>query len=368
MHLLYKFTLLSLLCVNTLVAQEHLIKDDIDGKVSEKENIKKPLLSDKLQYLKDDYHLDLIVSYMAIGQYDTISDQDGSGDRVDIVAHYTPTNALSLGMKLEVQRAFGAYSSGQFSKAIGSLNKVSPSYADLDPYLKELWADYKFNDLDIRAGVINTSSFVDKSFYNNFAKFFLSHAYSSQSYGHIPLSSLGIGVKYTKEEYYVNAVLSDATEHLEDAIDDIRDNDLSLYSTMEAGYTPDKNIYFINVWHREEKNGDTSYGMYISLNQYLNETNKIYAKYGVNKNAAIKQHFSLGWSQDALFSGKDLLLTGFSSSQAESTSDFQNSLEILYKYKFDHGIELSGDLQIIKDPTTQEDWVVMPSVRLRVVF
>ena len=48
MRLLYKFTLLSILCVNTLAAQEHLIKDDIDGKVSEKENIKKPLFSDKL--------------------------------------------------------------------------------------------------------------------------------------------------------------------------------------------------------------------------------------------------------------------------------------------------------------------------------
>mgnify|MGYP000135467221 FL=1 len=108
--------------------------------------------------------------------------------------------------------------------------------------------------------------------------------------------------------------------------------------------------------------------MYLSLNQYLNETNKIYAKYGVNKDAAIKQHFSLGWSQDALFSGNDLLLTGFASSQAEDTSDFQNSLEILYKYKFDYGIELSGDLQIIKDPTTQEDWVVMPSVRFRMIF
>ena len=49
MRLLYKFTLLSLLCVNTFAAQEHLIKDDIDGKVSEKESIKKPLFSDKLQ-------------------------------------------------------------------------------------------------------------------------------------------------------------------------------------------------------------------------------------------------------------------------------------------------------------------------------
>ena len=41
---------------------------------------------------------------------------------------------------------------------------------------------------------------------------------------------------------------------------------------------------------------------------------------------------------------------------------------MLYKYKFDYGIELSGDLQIIKDPTTQEDWIVMPSVRFRMIF
>ena len=368
MRIFYIVTLFSLFCGNILLANEHLIKDDIDGKIKEKENIKKLFFSDELGKIKDEYHLKLIVAYMATGQYDTVSEEHASGDRVDIIAHYAATKAFTLAVKLETQRAFGEYSSGKFAKQIGSLNKVSPSYLDLDPYIKELWADYKFDDLRIRAGIINTNSFVDRSFYNNYGKFFLSHAYSSQSYGLIPVSSLGIGMKYTIEDYYINAVLSDATKHLDDALDDIRDSELSLYSTLEAGYSPDKNIYFVNVWHREEKNGHTSHGMYVSLNQYLNETNKIYAKYGANKNAAIKQHFSFGWSRNDLFTGDDLLLTGFASSQAANTSDFQNSLEILYKYKFDYGIEFSGDLQVIKDPLTVEDWVVMPSVRFRIIF
>ncbi len=350
------------------MAQEHLIKDDIDGKMQEKKNIKKPLISDSLKSFEEDHHLNLIVSYMALGQHDTVSDKNGSGDRIDFTAHYAPVKDLSFGLKLEMQRAFGEYSSGAFANAIGSLNKVAPSYADIDPYIKELWGNYKLDKLLVRAGIINTNSFVDNSFYNNFAKFYLSHASSSQSYGSIPLSSLGIGVKYTQQTYYINAVLSDATAHLEDALDDIKNNELSLYSTIEMGYTPDKNSYFINLWNKEDKEGKNSYGAYLSLNQYLDEKNKIFAKYGMNENSAIRQHVSLGWSRSALFDSKDLLLTAFASSQEASSSEFQNSLEILYKYTFDHGIELSADLQIIQNPTTAEDWVVMPSVRLRAIF
>ncbi len=373
MRLLSTLVLLSLLCVNAFSVEDHLLKDDIDGKVHEKKSIKNPLLSDNLKFLEEEYHLNLIFSYMTLGQKDTVSGEQGYGDRVDFVAHYTPVEALSFGAKVELQRAYGEYTSGQFANAVGAINKLSPSYADLDTYVKELWGDYRSDKLFFRAGIINTSSFVDKSFYNSFAKFYMSHASSSQDYGSIPLSSLGVGIKYTEEAYYINAVLSDATVHLRDAIDDIRDNNLSLYSTIEIGYTPGKDIYFINLWDKEDKEGKHSYGAYLSLNHYIDEQNKIYAKYGytgydVDKNTSIRQHISLGWSHSALFSSKDLLLTAFAFSQEDITLDYQNSIEILYKYTFDHGIELSADLQIIQHPTTEEDWIVIPGVRLRAVF
>ncbi len=351
-------------------ANEHLIKDDVDGKLQEQKNLKKPILSDHLKFLQDDYDLSLILSYMTVGQYDAISEEDGAGDRVDFTVHYRFKSNLSFATKIEMEGQFGEYSSGGYKNAIGSYNTLSPGYADLDPYIKELWTQYKFESLSVRAGIINTNSFVDKSFYNNFVKFYMSHASSSQSFGNIPLSSLGVGVKYTQKDYYINAVLSDATAHLEDAVDDIKDNDLTPYATVEVGLTADKNIYFVNIWSKTDKNDDKSYGMYLSLNQYLDEYNKVYMKYGISEDTAIKQHASVGWSHSTLFDPNDLLLTALTTSQNDVTSEFQNTLEILYKYKFDYGIELSGDMQVIQnlDDTKTEDIAMIMGARLRVVF
>ncbi len=355
--------------INALHADEYLIKDDVDGKVAEQHNIKEPVLGETKKTLHKDYNLHLILTYMAVGQYDLISEEDGSGDRLYFVLHYAPTQELSFGARIEMQSQFGEYSSGEFAKEIGSLNKLSPGYADLSPFLRELWGDYKFSKLSLRAGIINTNSFVDNSFYNNYTKFFMSHAYSSQSYGNIPLSSLGAGLVYREQNYYINTVLSDATVNLEDAVDDIIDNELSLYSTIEAGYTPGKNIYFLNLWSKEDKEKNHSYGTYLSVNQHLDEKNKLFGKYGLNAHDKIRQHASIGWSHDALFSKDDLLLSAIGTSQDAASSKFQYNLELLYKYKFKHGFELSGDLQIIKNLTVpDEEWAVLPGVRLLAVF
>ena len=354
--------------VSNILADEHLIKDDIDGRLQEQKNLKNSILSDHLQFMKDEYDLALILSFMSVGQYDFISQEDASGDRIDFNIHYRFKSNLSFATKIEMQGKFGEYSSGDYKKVIGSYNKLSPGFDDLDPYVKELWTQYKSKNVSIRAGIINTNSFVDQSFYNNFVKFYMSHASSSQSYGEIPLSSLGVGVKYSEKDYYVNAVLSDATQHLEDAIDDIKNSDLTPYATVEVGLTPEKNIYFINLWSKTDKERSDSYGMYLSLNQYLDEYNKIYMKYGRNKDAAIKQHASVGWSHNTLFDSNDLLLTALSTSQNSSSSKFQNTLEVLYKYKFNYGIELSGDMQVIQNLDTDEDIATVIGARFNIVF
>ncbi len=371
MHLLITlFLLLSIF--STLNGDDYLIKDNLDGKVAEKKNIKKPITFDGLTKLKDEYGLSFVLSYMILGQYDIISEEDSYGGRFDFITHYAPTKAWSFGLKLELENAYGDYTSGQFANEIGSLNKVSPGYADFNLFLKELWADYKIDKFSIRAGIINTNAFVDKSFYNNFTKFYMSHASSSKSYGHMPLSSLGIGAKYTDKKFYINAVASDSTAHTDDAVDDIKDSDYSLYSSAEFGLTPDKNIYFINVWTSENKNDEQSYGLYLSLNQYLNAKNKIFAKLGTTggDNVKVKQHASFGWSLNSLFDDSDLLLTAIDTSQDDKTSKYQTSLEVLYKYTFNYGIELSGDLQVITNPMapSQEDWILLPGIRARMVF
>lgn len=355
--------------MHSLHAEEHLLKSDLEGHIKEKGYIKNPILGDSSKILEEEHHLRMSLSYMAIAQYEVINSESASGDRADFVMHYVPLSSLSFGLKIEMQNQYGSYSSSEFKDVIGSLNKVSPGYSEISLYIKELWSEYKFTQLDVRFGIINTNSFVDKSFYNNFTKFTMSHASSSQSFGNIPLSSLGIGFKYIEKEYSISGVMSDATQKLEDALYDIKHNDLSPYTTLEFALTPEKNIYFINVWSKKDKANQYSYGSYISLNQYLSKKNKLFLKYGINNNTTIKQHFSIGWSQDSLLDNNDLFISSFSSSQQEGTKEIQNALELLYKYKFDNGIELSGDLQIIQNSMLDnQDWAIVPSIRLKTII
>lgn len=349
-------------------ANESLIEDDIDGKVKEKKGIR-TLLHDKQKEWEEAHDLKIIFSYMGFSQYDTVSEKKATGDRIDVLAHYTPNEQFTFGMLLEQQWQIGEYGSGSFAKEIGSIHKLAPGFSDTGAFVRELWGEYKKDSFLLRAGIINSNSFIDRSFYNSYAKFFMSHASSSHSYGQVPMSSLGVGIKYTQPDYYISTVLSDATAHLEDAVHDIRESELNPYGGLEVGYTPGKDIYFINVWRKENKNQEVSYGTYLSLNKYIDEHNKVFAKLGISQNSKTKNRFSFGWGHDDLFSSKDLFLTSFSTSQYSKTDTYQNSYEAIYIYKLGYGMELSADLQVIQDPIdTGEDWAVVPGVRFRIVY
>lgn len=344
------------------------IEDNIDGKIKEKKEMH-TLFSDQLKTLDEKYNLKIIASFMGFSQYDTISENEATGDRIDLLVHYTLDEQFAFGMLLEQQWQIGEHGSSSFAKEIGAINRLAPGFSDTGAFVREFWGEYKEDAFLVRAGIINSNSFIDHSFYNSYATFFMSHASSSHSYGQVPMSSLGVGVSYTQPDYYISTVLSDAPAHLEDAVHDIREGDLNPYVGLEIGYTSGKDIYFVNIWRKENKKNEVSYGAYLSLNKYLDENNKVFAKIGMNENSKTKNRLSFGWGHDALFSGNDLFLAAFSTSQDPHTDRYQNSYEVIYIYKLGYGMELSADLQVIQDPIdTREDWAVVPGVRFRIVF
>jgi len=368
LKLLAKLSFITLLLVQEVSANESRIEDDIDGKIKEKKEIR-TLLHDQQKEWEDAHKLKVIFSFMGVSQYDTITETKATGDRIDFLIHYTLDEHFSFGMLLEQQWKIGENGSSSFAKEIGSINKLSAGFSDTGAFVRELWGEYKENAFLVRAGIINSNSFVDRSFYSSYANFFMSHASSSHSYGQVPMSSLGIGLKYTQPDYYINTVFSDATGRLQDAVHDIREEDLDPYNGFEVGYTPDKDIYFVNVWRKKNKKGEISYGGYLSLNKYIDAQNKVFAKLGTSRNSKTRNRFSFGWGHDDLFSNKDLFLTAFASSQDPKTDKYQNNYELTYIYKLDYGMKLSADLQVIQDPiNTGEDWAVIPGIRFKVVF
>lgn len=368
MKLFIRLSFVIFLISQTLNANEALIEDDIDGKIAEKTKIR-TLIHEQQKEWEESYNTKVVFSFMGFSQYDTVTKEKATGDRIDFLLHHTPNEQFTFAMLLEQQWQIGDNGSGSFANAIGAINKMAPGFSDTGAYVRELWGEYKQDAFVVRAGIINSNSFIDRSFYNSYANFFMSHASSSHSYGQVPMSSLGIGVKYIQADYYVNTVFSDATARLQDAVDDIKEQNFNPYNGFEVGYTPNKDIYFINVWRKENKKGEISYGGYLSLNKYLDENNKIFAKLGTSRNSKTQNRFSTGWGHNDLFDTKDLFLVAFSTSQDQETDEYQNSYEFTYVYKMGYGIELSADLQIIQNPIdTGEDLAVVPGIRLKVVF
>jgi len=368
LKLLIRLSFITLLLLQGISASESLIEDDIDGKIKEKKGIRTLLHTHQKEW-EEAYNLKVIFSYMGFSQYETISKTKATGDRIDFLAHYTLGEQFSLGMLLEQQWQIGEHGSTSFAKEIGAINRLAPGFSDTGAYIRELWGEYRKDAFTLRAGIINSNSFIDHSFYNSYANFFMSHASSSHSYGQVPMSSLGVGIKYTQPDYYINTVFSDATGRLEDAVHDIREKDLDPYNGFEVGYTPGKDIYFINVWRKKNKKGEINYGTYLSFNKYIDPQNKVFAKLGVSKNSKTQNRFSFGWGHDNLLSSKDLFLAAFSSSQDPETDKYQNSYEFIYVYKLGYGMDVSADLQIIQDPIdTGDHWAVVPGIRFKVVF
>jgi len=353
--------------------------NDLEGKIAEaKQTRKKCWLKDKtkeLSYLEKEYHIEMALSAWSMGQYDVQSTLKTLGGSVDYALKYMPTTQNIFGLKLEAQESFSSLNSTQFYQDLGSLNVTSAHFEDVNPYFKELWFERKFESFRFRLGVINPDSFMDRSFYNNFTKYFMSQSNSAKSYALLPSSSFALVGSYAKKNFYMNALLCDGNAQSGEAIQNVKDEKMALYSSVELGFTPKKNKYYLNIWSKQTnaysvQNNKDSLGAFISLNQDLDRKDKVFFKYGASKNTQIRQHMSLGLGHHELFSKKDLFLSSMDFSQSDETSKFQTSVEFVYKYVYEN-LELSVDLQVIDNlihSKEDKNFALLPGLRVRALF
>jgi hypothetical protein len=359
-----------------------ILNDDVDSNIKEIKNIREALLKNPevpiwikdsikgLKSIKDDYGIDLAFALRGVVQSDLISQQIGSGANLDIVTMYKANENSTVGLKVNIRGQIGKYSSGGFTDAIGSLYSTAPAYGYRDILITEFWYQHLFDNISLKFGIIDPDSFIDNSFYKSSNNYFFNSSVSSAPYASMPNSGLGIALKYKTDNFFITGQLNDADAKVDNSMKHIYEDKLAIYSAIEFGLTPKKNKYYLTLWHKDiGNNSKSAKGMIISLNQTLDENNKIFIKYAVSNDALTQQNLSLGWGKTDLLDKNDIFGIAYSNTKADKDSQAQNNLELFYRYDYYYGIQLTGDIQFIKNPLkSDKNFAVLPGIRVRVVF
>ena len=357
-----------------------IANDDVDAQFNEIKNIREALLKNPrvpkwikdsiraLNTLRDEYDVDIGFAYRGVAQSDLVSNSVGGGSNIDIIAMYKPNDTSSLGFKLNARHQLGEYSSSTFAGEIGSLYTTSPAYSDRDILVSELWYQHKMEALSLRVGIVDPGSFIDNSFYKSSSNYFFSSSLSSTPYATVPNNGLGLSLKYVKSNYFLSGHISDANAKSGGSMDVFLKDNLSIYSAVEFGITPKNNRYYLTLWNRQRVDNQDANGAIVSINQTLDEFNKVFAKYAFSNEATAKQYLSFGWGSKNILNRDDKIGLAYSASQSKFNDEIQSTIEMFYRYDYYYGIQISADIQVLDPICSKEDIAILPGLRLRVIF
>ncbi len=357
--------------------------DDLDAHIDEIKTDRQRVLEDEnapewfkdairgLEYIKEQYGVDMGIAYRGVAQYDGVSENFAGGGNLDLFGRYRPSSSSTIGFNLRSRHTYGPYSSSQYAEKIGSLYAVSPSYEELPLFVTELWYQYKLDSFTARLGFVNRNSFIDNSFYKNQNRYFLSSTFSLAPYNSLPDNGLGLVLRYKKPSYYTLAYLTDSDMKKGESLGNILDRDIKLYSALEFGLTPEDGKYYVTLWNRDSQDAakDKNKGAIFSANKMFENNYKVFAKYAFSDSATEKEHFEFGFGVKDIYREHDLISTAFSVSRPSKDLKTQSTTEIFYRYNIYYGIQLTTSMQVVNHPSkSEENWALLPGVRVRMIF
>lgn len=363
--------------------EETTSTDDVDAHIEEIISDREGVLRDEripewfkesirgLNYIKEHYGIDMGMAYRGVAQYEGVSDSFGGGGNFDIFGRYKAAKGSTIGFNVRSRHTYGPYTSSDYADNIGSLYALSPSYEKLPIFITELWYQYMMESFTVRLGFVNRNSFIDNSFYKNQNRYFLSSTFSLAQYNSLPDNGLGVVLRYKKPDYYALAYLADSDVKKGESLGNILDRDMELYGALEFGLTPEDGKYYITLWNRnsEDRTKDKNSGAIFSANKMFDNEYKVFAKYAFSEKSTEKEHFELGFGRKNLYRVDDLISMVFSVSRPSEDFRTQSATELFYRYDFYYGMQLTTSMQIIHHPSkSQEDWALLPGVRVRMIF
>lgn len=363
--------------------KETISVDDLDAHIEETKTDRQRLLEDEnapewfkdgirgLDYIKEQYGIDMGIAYRGVAQYEAVSENFAGGGNLDLFGRYQPSKSSTIGFNLRSRHTYGPYSSSQYAENIGSLYAVSPSYEERPLFVTELWYQYKLDSFTARLGFVNRNSFIDNSFYKNQNIYFLSSTFSLSPYNALPENGLGLVLKYKKDKYYTIVYVADSDTKKGESLGNILGRDIKLYSALEFGLTQEDAKYYVTLWNRDSQDAtkDKNKGAIFSANKMFENNYKVFAKYAFSDSAIEKEHFEFGFGLKDIYREHDLISMAFSVSHPSKDLKTQSTTEIFYRYNIYYGIQLTTSMQVVNHPSkSEENWALLPGVRVRMIF
>jgi porin len=307
-------------------------------------------------------------------------------------------NVGGLTWKVEHRHGFSDLSPKEFSfigNGLGYAGMIGPAYSDQGSRLTNLYWKQKLNGgkTSFMVGFLDTTDYVDTYALASPWTGFTNLAFSTGG-GAIGLPDdgiLGVAVGHMiTENYYVVAGLADGKGQSSDPFDGFNTlfNDHKLFKTLELGWTASQNqIYTDNIhitaWQLDGgtqhnlTNQDSGQGINFSASTFVSEQLMPFVRGGFSSGdvALYDKSISAGLGYFGLLSSANTLGVAINWSEVnENLSSAygvgrsrQTTAEIYYNWSVNDFIQITPDIQYIKDPafsTQSSTWVF--GVRARV--
>ncbi|MGF1719172.1 carbohydrate porin [Vibrio kyushuensis] len=411
--LLSLFTLASISCPPAFADTNFSGPDSVENTIAEntrqKQSWRESLASDGLIFGAD---------YFALG----VSSPDGkSGDKVDassgVARFYGSWNLIgkdtgntgSLVWKVEHRHSYSDTAPKEFAwlgaDQIGYVGMIAPAYSDQGFRVTDLNWKQKFSDGrgTITVGWQDVTNYVDTYALASPWAGFTNLAFSTGA-GVMGLPDDGIlalsAGHMIGENFYVVGGIADAKGKSDDIFDgfDTLFNDTTLFTTLELGWTASQeqiytDNFHVTFWHMDEGSrhslsstvlddgtvigGESGQGVNFSWSKFVTPQIMPFVRGGVSEGdvALYDKSISAGFGYFGLGSPKNNL--GFAVNWAETNSDTlqafmdagedQIAMELYYNMQLTDYLQITPDIQYIKDPALSSEssaWVF--GIRARV--
>jgi porin len=384
--------------------------DDIDRKLERREQPKEskyPATAldpavDRWQSLTTDleteYGLQLGIAYTTL--YQRLTDKkdgenipiEGAGGDLDIYGDWSlpgPERSWSVGFQAEMRhRLLTSASPSELGASAGSQWGTTTGFNTQDMSLIQLWWQQTLFDetLRYRIGEVDPGDFFDVGTMDSANLFFINAALADNLTMALPENGVGAVVHISpSDNWYLNVGISDANGRRTDMDFNNAFDDNDQFIAAEIGWTPDiqgygQGYYQLTVWETDgrrqpnqssQSSGD---GYALRLEQFFGEEFLSFATYSKSsgKASSVRQLATVGIGMlDILGYQEDIVgvAVGWGEPRDGNLRD-QYVAEVFYRMQITDYLQVTPDLQIIKNPSQNrsDDTIGVIGLRLRLDF
>ncbi len=316
---------------------------------------------------------------------ESLGDTSAAGGLFQVNIRYKPLNqnreySGALNFRVENRHNYTDTSLHDFGGEVGSAIPTVYAFNDMKWGVIQLyWEQSLTEDFKFIVGRLQPIAYIDSyAFVSPFTSF-LNQSFSWAPTMAIPASGFGVaGGTMLDENIYLTASLSDANADNTKAGFDTFFQDREYFKHVEFGFIKSlkertKNNIHMTLWHsdeREKANKSSAWGVGVSGSWEFekNLVPFIRASYSDGDIIALSHMISTGIGYQ--FDPKSQLALGVSWGKPNSGNREQISSEIFYRMNISKNLQVTPDIQYIKNPSDNlnTDSIFLAGLRLRVLL